>query len=108
MLSIFDLAASSAEGPPAYVQFLPLVAMGVVFFLLILRPQLKKQKEHQQKIAALKKGDQVVTAGGLIAKVLRVDDATVELEIASGVKVRAVKATIGDIVSPGTTPVAND
>ena len=58
--------------------------------------------------AKLKKGDQVVTAGGLIATVVRVDEATVDLEIATGVKVRAIKSTLGDIVPPGGTTVAND
>jgi len=104
------LAASSAaasEAPPAWLQFLPLVAMGVIFWLLILRPQMRKQKEHQEKVAGLKKGDEVVTAGGLIAKVARVDETTVELDLAPNVRVRAVKSTIGEIVKP-TVPAAND
>ncbi|WP_428334311.1 preprotein translocase subunit YajC [Novosphingobium sp.] len=109
LLSILDQAAASAAGdPPAYLQFLPLVAMAVIFYFLILRPQMKRQKDQQNKIAAIKKGDQVVTAGGLIAKVLKVEDNTVELEIATGVKVRAVKSTIGEIMAPGATVVAND
>ncbi len=109
LLSILDLAAAQTTGePPAYIQFLPLVAMAVIFYFLILRPQMKRQKEHQKKITTLKKGDQVVTAGGLIAKVLRVDESTVELEIATGVKVRAVKSTLGEIIPPGGSPVAND
>ncbi|WP_420383255.1 preprotein translocase subunit YajC [Novosphingobium sp.] len=109
LLSILDQAAASAAGdPPAYLQFLPLVAMAVIFYFLILRPQMKRQKDLQNKIAAIKKGDQVVTAGGLIAKVLKVEDNTVELEIATGVKVRAVKSTIGEIMAPGATVVAND
>ena len=101
-------ALQSDGQPPAYVQFLPLVAMAVIFYFLILRPQMRRQKDQQAKIAAVKKGDQVVTAGGLIAKVLKVDDTTVDLEIAPGVKVRAVKSTLGDIVPPGGSPVAND
>ena len=100
--------AQNPGDPPAYIQFLPLVAMAVIFYFLILRPQMKRQKDQQAKIAAVKKGDQVVTAGGLIAKVLKVDDTTVDLEIAAGVKVRAVKSTLGDIVPPGGSPVAND
>jgi len=101
-------SAQSAGDPPAYLQFLPLVAMAAIFYFLILRPQMRRQKEQQAKIAAVKKGDQVVTAGGLIAKVIKVDEHTVDLEIAQGVKVRAVKSTLGDIVPPGATPVAND
>ena len=100
--------AQNAGDPPAYIQFLPLVGMAVIFYFLILRPQMKRQKDQQAKIAAVKRGDQVVTAGGLIAKVLKVDDNTVDLEIAPGVKVRAVKSTLGDIITPGGSPVAND
>lgn len=86
---------------------LPIVGMVAIFWFLIIRPQMKRQKEHQAKIAAVKKGDQVVTAGGLLGKVLKVDDQYAEIEIAQGVKVKAVKSTLGDIVSPGGKP-AND
>ena len=101
-------AAASPQSPPAWLQFLPLVAMGVIFWFLIIRPQMRRQKEHAAKVAGLQKGDQVVTAGGLIAKVLRVDDHYVDLELAPNVKVKAVKSTIGDIVPPGSSQPAND
>ena len=100
--------AGAAAAPPAWLQFLPLVAMGVIFWLLIIRPQMRRQKEHQARVSSLKKGDQVVTAGGLIGKVLRVDDHTVELELGPNVKVKAVKTTIGEIVAPGAAQPAND
>ena len=101
-------AAAAPEAPPAWLQFLPLVAMGVIFWLLIIRPQMKRQKEHQTKVAAIKKGDQVVTAGGLLGKVIKVDDHYVDLELGPNVKVKAVKATIGDVIQPGGTAPAND
>ena len=102
------LAAGSAQAaPPGWVNFLPIIGMIAIFWFLIIRPQMKRQKEHQAKIAAVKKGDQVVTAGGLLGKVLKVDDQYAEIEIAQGVKVKAVKSTLGDIVSPGGKP-AND
>lgn len=104
----FLAAAASAEAPPAWIQFLPIVGMIAIFWFLIIRPQMRRAKEHQQKISALKKGDQVVTAGGLIAKVVKVDDTYAELELAKGIRVRAVKSTIGDIVPPGNTAPAND
>jgi preprotein translocase subunit YajC len=68
---------------------------------------MKRQKEHQQKVSAMKKGDSVVTAGGLVGKVIKVDDTYVELELGTNVRVKAIKATIGDIIPPGGTP-AND
>ena len=102
------LAAGSAAGaPPGWVQFLPIVGMILIFWFLIIRPQMQRQKQHAAKVAAVKKGDTVITAGGLYGKVVRVDDDSVELEIAQGVKVKAVKSTLGDIVPPGGKP-AND
>lgn len=99
--------AGAAAAPPAWINFLPIVGMVLIFWFLILRPQMKRQKEHQQKVAAMKKGDQVVTAGGLVGKVIEVDDIYVELELGTNVRVKAIKATIGDIIPPGGTP-AND
>ena len=106
---MFEFLAAGAAGdaPPAWLQFLPIVGMVLIFWLFIIRPQMQRQKQHQAKIAAVKKGDQVVTAGGLLGKVIRVDDQYAEIEIAQGVRVKAVKSTLGDIVPPGGTP-AND
>ncbi|MGQ7828729.1 preprotein translocase subunit YajC [Altererythrobacter sp. Z27] len=103
----FLAAAASAEAPPAWIQWLPIVGMIAIFWFLIIRPQMKRQKEHQQKISALKKGDQVITAGGLVGKVAKVDDVYAEIDLAQGVRVKAVKSTIGDIIPPGGNP-AND
>ena len=108
MIMIDFLAAGAATAePPFWVTMLPIVGMVAIFWFLIIRPQMKRQKEHQAKVAAVKKGDQVVTAGGLLGKVIKVDDQYAEIEIAQGVKVKAVKATLGDIVKPGGKP-AND
>ena len=106
MLDILT-AAASADAPPAWMQFLPLVGMVLIFWFLIIRPQMRRQKEHQAKVSGLKRGDQVVTAGGLMAKVVKVDDDYAELELAQGVRVKAVKNTIGDVVPKGTK-AAND
>jgi len=103
----FLAAGSAAAGPPGWVQFLPIIGMVLIFWLLIIRPQMQRQKQHQAKIAGVKKGDQVVTAGGLLGKVIKVDDNYAEIEIAQGVRVKAVKSTIGDIVPPGGS-AAND
>ena len=102
------LAAGAAAAPPAWVQFLPIVGMIAIFWFLIFRPQMKRQKEHAAKIAAVKRNDKVVTAGGLIGKVTKVDDDYVELELAQGVRVQAVKSTLGDIIPPGAGKPAND
>jgi len=108
MFSTLSAAATSSGQPPAWMSFLPLVAMGFIFWFLILRPQMRQQKEHKAKIAAMKKGDMVVTAGGLIGKVIKLDDHYAELELGPNVKVKAVRATIGDIVPPTGSAPAND
>ncbi|TCD04991.1 preprotein translocase subunit YajC [Erythrobacteraceae bacterium CFH 75059] len=106
---MFDvlIAAAVAQAPPAWIQWLPIVGMILIFWFLIIRPQMKRQKEHAAKIASLKKGDEVITAGGLVGRVLRVDETHVELELGPNVRVKAIKNTIGDIVS-SRTKSAND
>ncbi len=99
-------AAATAETPPAWLQFLPLVAMVVIFWFLIIRPQMRRQKEHQAKVGGLKKGDQVLTGGGLLAKVIKVDDHYADLELGPNMRVKALKSTIVDIVPPAGA--AND
>ncbi len=106
-IDLLAAAAGAAGAPPAWMSFLPIVGMIVIFWFLIIAPQMKKQKEHQAKIAAVKKGDQVVTAGGLVGKVVKVDDTYVELELGTNVRVKAIKATLGDIIPPAGKP-AND
>jgi preprotein translocase subunit YajC len=89
----------------AFGQFIPLILIfGIMYFLLI-RPQQKKVKEHQAMVAAVRRGDEVVTQGGLIGKVTKVkDDNELEVELAEGVKVRVVQSTLAKVVSK-TEPV---
>ena len=86
---------------------LPWLLIFVIFYILMIRPQQRRVKEHQATIAAVKKGDQVITGGGIHGKVTKVTDDEAEVEIASGVKVRIVKSTISHVISPNTKP-AND
>ena len=106
-IDLLAVAGAAAGAPPAWISFLPIVGMIAIFWFLIIRPQMKKQKQHQAKIAEVKKGDQVVTAGGLVGKVIKADDIYVELELGPNVRVKAIKATLGDIIPPGGSP-AND
>jgi preprotein translocase subunit YajC len=81
-------------------QFIPLILMFAIMYFLLIRPQQKKVKEHQAMVAALRRGDQVVTQGGMIGKVVKVkDDGELEVEIADGVKVRVIQSTIATVVS---------
>lgn len=89
-------------------QMLPLLLIFVIFYVLLIRPQQQAAKRHKAKVDAVKKGDQVVTGGGLLGKVVKVDDTTVEVELAQGVKVKALKPTLSD-VNPGVVAkAAND
>lgn len=106
MLDILAAGAGQAE-PNALLSFLPIIGMVVIFWFLLFRPQMKRAKEHQAKVAGLKRNDQVVTAGGLVGKIVKVDDTYAEIELAPNVRVKAVKSTIGDVIQSGTKP-AND
>ena len=85
----------------------PWLLIFIIFYLLMIRPQQRRVKEHQVAINAIKKGDEVVTAGGIRGRVTKVSDDEVEVEIAQGVKVRIVKSTISAVLSANTKP-AND
>ena len=99
--------AAAGEAPPAWLQFLPLVAMVAIFWFLILRPQMKRQKAQAAKISAIKKGDQVLTGGGFLGKVIKVDDDYAEIELGPNVRVKALKSTLATVQSRGTK-AAND
>jgi len=93
-----DSAAPAAGGMMAQFQGLvPLIFMFAIFYFLLIRPQQKKAKEHRALLDALKKGDQVVTAGGMHGKVTSLDDQVVTLEIAPGVNVKINKGYIATI-----------
>jgi preprotein translocase subunit YajC len=101
--------AAGPDGTTALIlNIVPLLLVFVIFYVLMFRPQQKAAQAHRNKIAAVKKGDSVVTGGGLIGKVIRVDDAQVEVEIAQGIKVKVVRATLADVTLPGGTKPAND
>ncbi len=101
-------AAGGAAGPPGWSNLILIFGMIAIFWFLLIRPQMKRQKEHQERVNGLKRGDQVVTQGGLVGKVVKVDDVYAEIEIAKDVRVKAVKATIADLIEPGTTKLSKD
>ncbi len=92
-------AGASGAGS-AIASFLPLILIFGIMYMLLIRPQQKKMREMKGMIAALRRGDQVVTGGGILGKVTKVgDDDVVEVEIATGVKVMVRKSTIAQVVS---------
>lgn len=100
---------AAAAGPQAMlIQFLPLIALVALFYFLMIRPQQKRMKQHQQMLAALKRGDTVVLSSGMIGKIVRVEDKEVGVEVATGVTVKVVKSMIADVRAKGEPAAAND
>ena len=85
----------------------PWLLIFVIFYILMIRPQQTRVKEHQASIAAIKKGDEVITGGGIRGKVTKVTDDEAEVEIAQGIRVRVVKGTLSQVLTKSAKP-AND
>ncbi|MGL5784228.1 MAG: preprotein translocase subunit YajC [Alphaproteobacteria bacterium] len=96
----FAQGSSLLGGLESLSSFLPLVLIFVVFYFFLIRPQQKKAQQHREMIGALKRGDRVVTNGGLVGTVVRmVDEREVELEIAPGVQVRVIRGMVADVMA---------
>ena len=101
--------AAAGGGPQAMLmQFLPLIGLVVLFYFLLIRPQQTRAKQHAAMIGAVKRGDTVVLSSGVIGKVVRVEDAEVGVEVASGVTIKVVKSMISDVRARGEPAPAND
>ncbi|MFC0219175.1 preprotein translocase subunit YajC [Pseudochelatococcus lubricantis] len=93
---------AAPTGSSIIIQFIPFILIFVVMWFLILRPQQKRAKAHQEMVKGVRRGDTIVTSGGFIAKVTRViDDNELEAEIADGVKARIVRSTLADVRAKG-------
>jgi preprotein translocase subunit YajC len=95
-------AAASADPTGSLMQLLPMILMFVVLWFLMIRPQMKKAKEHKALIAALSKGDEVVTQGGILGRIVKVDENYVTVEIAAGTEVVVQKPSIGLVLPKGS------
>ena len=97
-------AAGGASGDPmsSIMSFLPMIAMFAVLYCVMIRPQMKKQKEHRAMVEALAAGDEVVTAGGILGKVTRVRDGNVDVQVANGVEVQLQKSAVVQVLPKGT------
>ncbi|WP_184097436.1 preprotein translocase subunit YajC [Sphingopyxis panaciterrulae] len=100
-------AAGSGGGAAGFIMLVPYLLVFVVIWFFMIRPQQVRMKDHRAKVASVKPRDQVVTGGGIVGKVTRVDDDYVDVEIAQGVKIKVVKSTLSDVLQPGAKP-AND
>jgi preprotein translocase subunit YajC len=109
LMSMVQAAPAGQAGGTASVLMgiVPWLLIFVIFYFLMIRPQQQRVKQHQSAISAVKKGDEIVTGGGIRGKVTKVADDEAEVEIAQGVKIRVIKSTISQVISPNTKP-AND
>ena len=108
-MSMVQAAPSGqANGTAALLfQIFPFIVVFGIFYVLWIRPQQRRVKEHQASIMAVKKGDEVVTGGGIRGRVTKVSDDEAEVEIAQGVKIRVIKSTISQVLTANSKP-AND
>lgn len=108
LMSMVQAAPAGPGGSAGLVMgILPWVLIFVIFYMLMIRPQQRRVKEHQAAVAAIKKGDEIITGGGIRGRVTRVSDDELEVEIAQGVKIRVVKSTVSHVLTGNAKP-AND
>ena len=103
MISLaYAQTAGAADASGGFMQLLPMILMFGVLWFLMIRPQMKKAKEHKALLAALAKGDEVVTQGGILGRIVKVDESYVTVEIAAGTEVVVQKPSIGLVLPKGT------
>ncbi len=95
-------AAAGGDMTSTLTSMLPLLLMFAVLYFVMIRPQMKKQKEHRAMIEALAKGDEVVTAGGLLGRVSKLGEGFITLELATGVEVQMQRASVVQVLPKGT------
>jgi preprotein translocase subunit YajC len=100
--------AASPGGQGGFTAFIPLILMFVIFYFLLIRPQQKKQKEHQEMLNSLKKGDRIITGGGIYGRIISVDDSTLSVEIADKVRVKVNRGSIAGVVTKNSQNDKND
>ncbi len=100
--SAFAQTAAAGDTTSTLMSMLPLVLMFVVLYFVMIRPQMRRQKEHKAMVAALAKGDEVVTAGGFLGKVSKIGESYIGVELASGVEVQMQRSAVTQVLPKGT------
>ena len=95
---------AGGEGAAGFSGFIPIILMFVIFYFLLIRPQQKRQKEQRNMISNLKKGDRIMTSGGLHGRITGIDDNTLTLEIADKVRVKVGRSSVAGLVQPASQP----
>lgn len=101
-------AQTGASGSDMFLQLAPLLAMFVIFYFLLIRPQNNRMKKHREMLSQMKKGDTVITQGGIIGRIFKMDDNEVTIDTGEGGKLRIVRAMIVEVKNPSAPAPAND
>jgi len=96
------MAQSGAAGPGGFETFLPMILLFVVFYFLLIRPQQKRQKEHKNMVADLAKGDEIVTMGGILGKIVAVEENFITIEVAPGTEFKIQRVAVQAMMPKGT------
>ena len=91
-------AQAAAQQPSMIASFIPLILIFLIFYFLLIRPQQKKQKEHKILLDSIKRGDEILSSGGIVGRVLKADNEKLTVEISKGVNVTIIRATVADVV----------
>ena len=91
-------AQAAAQQPSMLASFIPLILIFLIFYFLLIRPQQKKQKEHKVLLDSIQRGDEILSSGGILGKVIKVDNDKLTVEIAKGVNVSVIRSTVADVI----------
>ncbi len=94
----YAYAQAAAQQPSMLASFIPLILIFLIFYFLLIRPQQKKQKEHKVLLDSIQRGDEILSSGGILGKVIRVDNDKLTVEIAKGVNVIIIRSTVADVI----------
>ena len=100
----YALGGGGGEGAGGFGGFIPIILMFVIFYFLLIRPQQKKHKDHRTMVSNLKKGDRIITSGGLHGHITGIDDTTLTVEIADKVRVKVARSNVSAMVQPASQP----
>ena len=95
-------SGAAGQGGGGFGAFIPLILMFVIFYFLLIRPQQKKSKEHRETISNLKKGDRIITSGGIHGRITGVTDTTLTVEISDKVRVKLSRASVSALIQPSS------
>ena len=94
----FAYAQAAAQQPSMLASFIPLILIFLIFYFLLIRPQQKKQKEHKVLLDSIQRGDEILSSGGILGKVIKVDNDKLTVEISKGVNVTIIRSTVADVI----------